>query len=155
MFGTQAQQVVDIVRELPATAGALKVAASRPLAGSSLLSGKAGSDDLTLPPRTALNASVTAGRAFACCTLPLQEAKELGRVHGATLNGLVLMLASSALRRHYTKPRKGPVAAVLITLLAKLDTEADNQASLSLVSLGTHMPTYCSGLLTTGWQRRR
>lgn len=73
----------------------------------------------------------------------MRKAKELGRAHGVTLNDLVLMLASSALRRHYTMkrkpPRKSPVAAVPITLREKGDTEEDNQASLSLVSLGTHI----------------
>lgn len=102
-----------------------------------------GPSNLTLAPRTPLNVSVTTGRAFAAVTLPLAEVKALGRAHGATINDMVLMLCSSALRRHYAKrrqlPRKSLVAAVPITLREAGDTSPDNQASMSLVSLGTNI----------------
>jgi WS/DGAT/MGAT family acyltransferase len=53
------------------------------------------------------------------------------------------MLCSSALRRYFSKkhalPRKSLVAAVPISLRDKGDTTADNQASMTLVSLGTHI----------------
>lgn len=143
VIGNQAQKVAEIVRRLPSTVGTLKNTASRVISGSSLLGGKGGPSNLTLAPRTPLNVSVTAGRAFAAVTLPLAELKELGRAHGATINDMVLMLCSSALRRHYAKrrllPRKSLVAAVPITLRQAGDTSADNQASMSLVSLGTHI----------------
>jgi WS/DGAT/MGAT family acyltransferase len=76
-------------------------------------------------------------------TLSLPELKELGRAHEATINDMVLMVCSSALRRFYSKrrtlPRKSLVAAVPISLREKGDTTADNQASMSLISLGTHI----------------
>jgi diacylglycerol O-acyltransferase / wax synthase len=76
-------------------------------------------------------------------TLPMPEVKALGRAHDATINDMVLMLCSSALRRYYGKrrnlPRKSLIAAVPISLREKGDTTADNQASMSLVSLGTHI----------------
>ena len=143
VLGNQAQKVAEIVRGLPATVGTLKNAASRAISGSALLGGKGGPSNLTLAPRTPLNVSVTTGRAFAAVTLPLAEVKALGRAHGATINDMVLMLCSSALRRHYAKrrqlPRKSLVAAVPITLREAGDTSPDNQASMSLVSLGTHL----------------
>lgn len=143
VLGNQAQKVAEIVRGLPATVGTLKNAASRAISGSALLGGKGGPSNLTLAPRTPLNVSVTAGRAFAAVTLPLAEVKALGRAHGATINDIVLMLCSSALRRHYAKrrqlPRKSLVAAVPITLREAGDTSPDNQASMSLVSLGTNI----------------
>ena len=143
VLGNQAQKVAEIVRGLPATVGTLKNAASRAISGSALLGGKGGPSNLTLAPRTPLNVSVTAGRAFAAVTLPLAEVKALGRAHGATINDMVLMLCSSALRRHYAKrrqlPRKSLVAAVPITLREAGDTSPDNQASMSLVSLGTNI----------------
>ena len=143
VLGNQAQKVAEIVRGLPSTVGTLKNTASRVISGSSLLGGKGGPSNLTLAPRTPLNVSVTAGRAFAAVTLPLAELKELGRAHGATINDMVLMLCSSALRRHYAKrrqlPRKSLVAAVPITLREAGDTSPDNQASMSLVSLGTNI----------------
>ncbi|HSQ72512.1 MAG TPA: wax ester/triacylglycerol synthase family O-acyltransferase [Rubrivivax sp.] len=143
VIGHQAQKVADIVRGLPSTVGTLKNAATKAITSSALLGGKGGPGNLTLAPRTPLNASVTAGRAFACVTLPLPELKELGRAHGATINDIVLMVCSSALRRYYARrhalPRKSLVAAVPISLREKGDDAPDNQASMSLVSLGTHI----------------
>ncbi len=143
VLGSQAQKVAAIVRNLPATVGTLKNAATAAVSASELLTGKKGSGNLTLAPRTPLNVSVTAGRAFATVTLPLPELKALGRAFDATVNDMVLMLCSSALRRHYGKqrvlPRKSLVAAVPITLREKGDTAADNQASMSFISLGTHI----------------
>jgi diacylglycerol O-acyltransferase / wax synthase len=143
VLGHQAQKVATLVRNLPDTMGTLKDAASTLAAGSKLLGGKEGPNNLTLAPRMPVNASVTKGRAFATVTLPLAEVKSLGRAHEATINDVVLMLCGSALRRYYGKrhtlPRKSLVAAVPISLREKGDTTANNQASMSLVSLGTHI----------------
>ena len=144
VIGSQAQKVAEIVRKLPATVGTLKDAASLAIGSRSLLGGgKKAASNLTLAPRTVLNASVTTGRAYATVSLPLPQLKLLARAHGATLNDMVLMLCSSALRRYLAKrkalPRKSLVAAVPISLRAKGDTSSDNQASMSLVSLGTQV----------------
>ena len=144
VLGNQAQKVAEIVRNLPATVGTLKDAAGKAISTSSLLTGKKGGPgNLTLAPRTPLNLSITNGRAFASVTVPLPELKELGRAHEATINDMVLMLCSSALRRYYAKrkqlPRKSLIAAVPISLRAKGDTTADNQASMSFISLGTNV----------------
>ena len=144
VLGNQAQKVAEIVRNLPATVGTLKDAAGKAISTSSLLTGKKGGpSNLTLAPRTPLNLSITNGRAFASVTVPLPELKELGRAHEATINDMVLMLCSSALRRYYAKrkqlPRKSLIAAVPISLRAKGDTTADNQASMSFISLGTNV----------------
>jgi WS/DGAT/MGAT family acyltransferase len=131
------------VRNLPATVGTLKDAASSAVSQTSLFSGKKGSGNLTLVPRTSLNTSVTAGRAYACVSISLPEIKEIGRAFDATINDMVLMLCSTALRRYFTKkrslPRKSMVAAVPITLREKGDTSSDNQASMSFISLGTNI----------------
>ncbi len=143
VLGNQAQKVADIVRRLPTTVGTLKDAATSAVSASQLLTGRKGSGNLTLAPRTPLNVSVSEGRAFACVTLPLGELKALGRAFDATINDMVLMVCSTALRRHYGKlrqlPRKSMVAAVPISLRDKGDATADNQASMSLISLGTHI----------------
>ena len=147
VLGNQAQKVAQIVRNLPATVGTLKNAAGTAISSSSLFAGRSGPSNLTLAPRTPLNMSVTPTRAFASVTLPMQELKALGRVHGATINDMVLMVCSSALRRYYGKrrtlPRKSLVAAVPISLREKGDTRSEsakgNQASLSLISLGTNI----------------
>ncbi len=143
VLGNQAQKVAEIVRQLPSTVGTLKNAAGKAVSASALLTGRPGSGNLTLAPRTPLNASVTSGRAFASVSVPLPELKELGRAHEATINDMVLMLCSSALRRYYAKrkllPRRSLIAAVPITLREKGDTTADNQASMSFISLGTQV----------------
>jgi WS/DGAT/MGAT family acyltransferase len=143
VLGHQAQKVAEIVKGLPATVGTLKNAATKGLAGSALLGGPKRPSNLTLAPRTPLNVSVTAGRAFATVTLPMAEVKSLGRAFDATINDIVLMVCSSALRRYYgtrkTLPRKSLIAAVPISLREKGDTTSDNQASMSLISLGTQI----------------
>jgi diacylglycerol O-acyltransferase / wax synthase len=146
VLGNQAQKLAAIVSNLPSTVGTLKDAAALAASTSSLLGGKGSKkspSNLALAPRTPLNASVTAGRAFACVTLPMAEVKALGRAHDATINDMVLMVCSSALRRFYSKrrtlPRKSLIAAVPVSLREKGDTSSDNQASMSLVSLGTHI----------------
>jgi diacylglycerol O-acyltransferase / wax synthase len=102
-----------------------------------------GSGNVTLAPDTPMNATVTPARAFAAASVPLAELKALVHAHGATLNDGVLMLCSGALRRylqqHGALPRKSLVAAVPISLREAGDTNPDNQASMSLVSLGTHL----------------
>jgi WS/DGAT/MGAT family acyltransferase len=144
VLGLQAQKVAAIVKNLPDTVGTLKDATVQALGSSSLLGGKGGSPgNLTLAPRTPMNVSVTRERAFATVTLPMHELRALGRVHGATVNDMVLAVCSGALRRYLARhrqlPKKGLVAAVPISLREKGDTTADNQASMSLISLGTHI----------------
>ena len=143
VLGSQAQKVAEIVRNLPDTVGTLKDAASTAVSTSQLLTGKSSPSNLTLAPRMPLNNSLTEGRAFASVSLPLPELKAMGRAFEATINDMVLMVCSSALRRYYSKrrllPRKSLVAAVPISLREKGDTTSDNQASMSLISLGTHI----------------
>ncbi len=141
-IGNEVQQVVQIVKQLPGTVGALAGAAGQALQHSALLSGKdKASGNLTLAPRTLLNVSVGPGRAFAAISLPLVRLKAMAKTHDATLNDMVL--CSTALRRwlgqHGGVPRKSLVAAVPISLRAKGDTRSDTQASMTLVSLGTQL----------------
>ena len=142
-IGSEVQQITQLIRALPGAIGSLSSAATQVASRSELVTGKKRSGSLSLAPRTRLNASVTAARAFATVSLPLHELKALGRLHEATLNDMVLMLCSTALRRHFGKhgplPRKSLVAAVPVSLREKGNTRSDNQASMTLVSLGTHI----------------
>ena len=139
----EVQQLTHIIRALPSAVSSLSSAATQMASRSELVSGKKRAGALALAPRMRLNASVTPGRAFAAVTLPLHELKALGRLHEATLNDMVLMLCSTALRRFFAKhgplPRKSLIAAMPISLREKGDTRADNQASITLVSLGTNI----------------
>ena len=143
-LGKEFAQVSNIVRELPSTIGTLAGAARTAVGGSALLGLRKGRvSNLTLAPNTPFNVSVGTGRAFAAVTLPLREVKALGKAHGATINDMVLMLCSGALR-HYLDglgklPKKSLIAAVPISLRAAGDTGSDNQASMSVISLGTHI----------------
>jgi diacylglycerol O-acyltransferase len=149
-LANQIVQVTNIVKELPATVGTLGGAARTALQNGALngvlnglIGGKGGAGNLTLAPKTAFNASVTAGRAFAAVSLPLAELKGIGKAFDATVNDMVLMVVSTALRRNlgkkHTLPKKSLIAAVPISLRAAGDSTSDNQASLSLISLGTHI----------------
>jgi diacylglycerol O-acyltransferase / wax synthase len=139
----QVQQISHLVRTLPSTVGTLSKAAKQAAARSSLVTGKAGSGNLALAPRTALNVTVTDQRAFAAVGVPLEELRAIGRANEATLNDMVLMLCSTALRRylarHKALPKKSLIAAVPVSLRQAGDTAADNQASITVVSLGTHI----------------
>jgi diacylglycerol O-acyltransferase / wax synthase len=143
-LANQIAQLSSIVKELPTTAATLGGAARSALGGTALLGGKGKAvSNLTLAPKTPFNVSITPGRAFAAVTLPLRELKALGKAHEATINDMVLMVCSTALRRYFAKkrmlPRKSLVAAVPISLREAGDTASDNQASMSLISLGTNV----------------
>lgn len=143
----QVLQVGQIIRELPSTAASLTQAATTVARNTPLLGrGKKGDkvSNLALAPRTMLNVSVQPGRAFASLSLPLAEMKALAKAHGASLNDVVLFVCAGGLRKYFaahkiTVPRKSMIAAVPISLRQPGDTSSDNQASLSFISLGTHL----------------
>jgi diacylglycerol O-acyltransferase / wax synthase len=152
----QLQQYANIVKGLPATVGALTEVARKTAAsvGSSAASQVVATakrqaqpaaqiSNLTLAPRTRLNASVTSSRVFASVSLPLVELKALRHQFDATLNDVVLMVCSGALRRYFLQhgplPRKSLIAAVPISLRAAGDASSNNQASMTVLSLGTHI----------------
>ena len=140
-IAVEAMQVARIVRGLPATLGTVVGTAKTVLNPKRLLG--PGSGNVSLAPTTPMNTTVDCARAFAATSVPLAELRALAHAHQATLNDLVLMLCSGALRQYLQQrgalPRKSLVAAVPITLRAAGDTRQDNQASMSLISLGTHL----------------
>jgi diacylglycerol O-acyltransferase / wax synthase len=145
-LASEAAQVAGIIRGLPSTLGTLADAAGQALGRSNLLRRgnlPAKVSNLTLAPRTVFNHSVGTRRTFAGVSLPLAELKALGKSHEATLNDIVLVLCSTALRRYLAKrgelPRKSLIAGVPVSLRVAGDTTSDTQASMSLVSLGTHV----------------
>lgn len=156
-LANQVQQLGHLVKVLPSAVGALSQVAAQTAGGAATqtidallarlrgaTAGKGnGVSNLALAPRTRLNATISAERAFAGVSLPLAALNAARRRHHASLNDAVLMVCSGALRRFFTHhgplPRKSMVAAVPISLRAKGDTAANNQASITLVSLGTHI----------------
>jgi WS/DGAT/MGAT family acyltransferase len=156
-LSNQLDQLGSLVKALPSAVGAISQVAAQTAGGAvgetvaSLWARVKGAgpkssksvSNLGLAPRTRLNATVSDTRAFAAVSLPLAELNAVRRRHHASLNDAVLMICSGALRRHFAKhgplPRKSLVAAVPISLRAKGDTASNNQASMSLISLGTHI----------------
>ena len=158
VLGNQASLMLDAVKAIPATVGVLSQMASQKVgdtAGGTMASvmarlkgqgaaarGKIVSN-LGLAPRTRLNTTVSATRAFASISLPLAALNATRRKHKASLNDAVLMVCSGALRRHFLRhgplPRKSLVAGVPVSTRAKGDTSSNNQATMTVVSLGTHI----------------
>jgi WS/DGAT/MGAT family acyltransferase len=98
---------------------------------------------LKLAPRTPFNVSVTNQRVFAAVSLPLAEAKALGKAHGASVNDTVLWLCATALREYLRDSRELPeaslVAGVPVSLREEGDTRMNNQVTMSLIDLGSQI----------------
>jgi WS/DGAT/MGAT family acyltransferase len=98
---------------------------------------------LKLAPRTPFNVSITNQRVFAAVSLPLAEAKALGKAHGASVNDTVLWLCATALREYLRDSRELPeaslVAGVPVSLREEGDTRMNNQVTMSLIDLGSQI----------------
>jgi WS/DGAT/MGAT family acyltransferase len=136
------QQVAGIVRGLPEALGAIGRTAARALSAESLQRYKR-VRNIGLAPHTPFNAQVSTARAYASATLPLDELKAIGKAHGATLNDMVLMVCSTALRHYLAArlqlPEKPLIAEVPISLRDAGDKLGGTQAWLGTASLGTHL----------------
>lgn len=160
----QWQQTVKLARSLPGAAGILGQMAAGYVGGAAagasvaklrqlladvaaqttaVVRGRAAVSSLGPAPRTRFNVSLSASRSFAGVTLPLAELNRTRRLHGASLNDAVLFVIGGALRRYLTKhgplPRKSLIAAVPVSTRAAGDTTSNNQATMTLMSLGTHL----------------
>lgn len=92
-----------------------------------------------LAPKTHINVTITNQRAFASQSLPISEVKAVGKAAGATINDMVLAIASGALLRYFadygTKLNKSLIAAVPMSMRAEGDTSQNNQVTMLPVSL--------------------
>ncbi|WP_227649642.1 wax ester/triacylglycerol synthase family O-acyltransferase, partial [Klebsiella pneumoniae] len=83
---------------------------------TAVVRGRTAVSSLGPAPRTRVNVSLSATRAFAGVTLPLAALHRARKRHGASLNDAVLFIIGGALRRYLTKhgplPRKSLIAAV-------------------------------------------
>ena len=161
-LANQLDLVVTAVKAIPQTVGVLSHLAAQKAGGTagdayqgikaavSRLQGHAARrsatrsvSNLALAPRTRLNTTVSDTRVFASLSLPLAQFNAVRRRHKASLNDAVLMVCSGALRRNFLKhgplPRKSMVAGVPISTRSKGDTASNNQATMTVVNLGTHI----------------
>ena len=98
---------------------------------------------ISLAPRNRLNAAICGERLFVAMQIPLDEAKAIARHFDAKLNDVVLAVCSGALRRLFAGDKaalaKSMVGAVPLSLRAPGDTTQENQVSMMLVNLATHV----------------
>lgn len=98
---------------------------------------------LGLAPRTALNGPITSERGFATLSLPLAEVKAIARACHVSANDVVLTACGGALRRYLARlgplPDASLIALMALSLRQRGNTEFHNQATLSLVSLASHI----------------
>ena len=94
-------------------------------------------------PKTPINVAITNQRSFAAVSLSLAEAKRVAKRMEVTLNDVVLGVCSGALRRyladHGCVPTKSLTAGVPVSLREAGNTELNNQVSMMLVSLASHI----------------
>ncbi len=153
----QAEQVVELAKLAPqilraAWAGIQAAVIARRSAGAVDKGSAAAAAAAATPkaarrfkfaPATPFNTSITNQRRFAGVSLPLDEVKAIGRVHGASINDMVLWLCSTALRGYLKDsgelPEASLVAGVPVSLRAEGDTSANNQVTGTLLDLGTQV----------------
>ena len=135
------QQYVKVIKTLPDMARALQsVALPAPDAD--------GKRDWTVSkefklfgPKTMFNVSITNQRAYAGRSISLAEAKQIGKRLGFSLNDVVLATCGGALRRYLTEynqlPKKSLTAAVPVSLREPGNTDANNQVSMTMMTLAT------------------
>lgn len=138
VFSNSLAQYAKLARSVPAAAGSLGSMARRSLANS-----PAAKLPLQLAPRTIFNTGIGDKRAFAAATVSFATARAVARASGCSFNDLVLWMCATALRRylsdHASLPRKPLVAAMPVSLREESNKELNNQASMSLVQLGTQL----------------
>ncbi|MDR7270463.1 WS/DGAT/MGAT family acyltransferase [Pelomonas saccharophila] len=110
---------------------------------TAVVRGKTAVSSLGPAPRTRFNVSLSDTRSFSGVTLPLAELNRTRKRHHASVNDAVLFVIGGALRRFLTKhgplPRKSLIAAVPVSTRAAGDTTSNNQATMTFMSLGTHL----------------
>jgi diacylglycerol O-acyltransferase / wax synthase len=125
-------QYAKIIRALPNTVTTLGAAA--------LKNRGAG---IGLAPKTIFNQNVSAQRSFVTARVDLAQAKAIGKALGGSINDVVLYLCSTALRAYLAKhggiPKKSLIAMMPVSLRQEGNTDLNNQASMMLVSLGSHL----------------
>jgi WS/DGAT/MGAT family acyltransferase len=138
VFSNSLAQYAKIARSLPAAVTSVSGAVAG-RAKSAIATGI--QSPVSVAPRTIFNAGITRDRAFATATVPFAECRAMAKTVGASFNGIVLWLCSTALRdylgKHGTVPKKPLVAAMPVSLREESNKELNNQASISLVELGT------------------
>ena len=97
-ISNSAAQYVKLARMLPQAAGAVGGTAKQFIRMRRTAPRKRNLG-LKWAPKTIFNASITNQRSFGSLSVPLAELKTLGKQMGGTLNDVVMVMCSGALRR--------------------------------------------------------
>ncbi|MEO6064334.1 MAG: wax ester/triacylglycerol synthase family O-acyltransferase, partial [Lysobacterales bacterium] len=129
-------QFARLVRAMPATLRMATAAIGDPRT----LVGRI-RDAVLVAPRTPFNVQVCAQRRFAIASFPLQQARQVARAFGVSLNDVVLAMCADALRAQLAKrkalPKQSLIAAMPVSLREAGSTESNNQVSMVQCSLAT------------------
>ncbi len=136
-----AAQLIQLVKTAPAMARALRDVALPPVDANGKRNWSFPKGIRLFAPRTLLNVAITNQRSFAGRTIPLAEAKFIGKTLGGTLNDVVMSTTAGALRRYlkeqHALPDRPLVAAVPVSLRVAGDASANNQVSMMTNTLAT------------------
>jgi diacylglycerol O-acyltransferase / wax synthase len=145
VFSNSLAQYAKLARSLPGAASSLGGAVARQsiTGGDKGLTSLRPKSPISLAPKTVFNVGITRHRVFATASVPLAESKAMAKTVGGSFNDMVLWICSTALRNYLEKyatvPKKPLVAAMPVSLREESNKELNNQASITVVDLGTHL----------------
>jgi diacylglycerol O-acyltransferase len=140
VFSNSIAQYAKLAKALPSAASSLgSTLAKQSLSGSGAKTRP--KLPVSLAPKTIFNAAITTERAFATASVPFGECRTMAKAVNGSFNDIVLWICSTALRTYLAKhgsiPKKPLIAAMPVSLREENNKELNNQASMSLVDLGT------------------
>jgi len=145
VFSNSLAQYAKLARSLPSAASSLGGAVARQsvTGGDKGVAGLRPKSPIQLAPRTVFNAGITRERVFATASIPFAECKAMAKAVGGSFNDIVLWICATALRSYLTQhaslPKKPLIAAMPVSLREESNKELNNQASITVVDLGTHL----------------
>ncbi|RZJ16061.1 MAG: wax ester/triacylglycerol synthase family O-acyltransferase, partial [Haliea sp.] len=145
VFSNSLAQYAKLARSLPAAATSLGGAVARQTVGGGDkgITSLRPKSPLKLAPKTVFNVGITRHRVFATASIPFGPSRAMAKAVGGSFNDIVLWICSTALRnylkKHASLPAKPLVAAMPVSLREESNKELNNQASITVVDLGTHL----------------
>jgi len=134
-------QYVKLVKTLPDMARALQSVVTPQPGPDGKRNWNITKDMKLVGPKTPFNVAITNQRAYAGRSISLVESKQIAKRIGVTLNDVVLGTCGGALRRYLADsnelPKNSLTAAVPVSLREQGNTDANNQVSMTVMTLAT------------------
>ena len=134
-------QYVKLVKTLPDMARALQSVVVPQPGPDGKRNWNIGKGMKLLGPKTLFNVAITNQRAFAGRSISLAETKQIAKRFNVSLNDVVLGTCGGALRRYLSEynalPKNSLTAAVPVSLREQGNTDANNQVSMTVMTLAT------------------